>query len=194
MIAEGLKPITKVLLDVFPWLDPENPNECNVFNVFQDDNSVFQNNVSVLYPTQGTIIYANVENGKGQLRWGSLQMPSHGIKPFIPGDLADAVGIVSATLPEWLGWSEFQKPVFHRYFRIGQIRPTSVWVASHSQKMGRLYTLKDNGSFTPNEPWRKFEDSKTWIATSDVQKATSKTQFPGIPQSVREALESEMQL
>jgi hypothetical protein len=96
--------MTTVLLNLFPWVDPSNPED------------FFSNSVyASLQLAAGirVVVVLNNPNGPFAQPYGTLRVPKlNEIHTFSIRDEAEAVGLVSYLLPGWLKNPLFKKPVF----------------------------------------------------------------------------------
>jgi hypothetical protein len=105
-IAEGLRPIAEVLLETFPWICPNDPNE---FSCHRRDLGFH------IFLTLSCHIEVARIGKEGTIRFFTTH-PNNRIV-FALNDPADAVGIVSALLPFWKQDSSFREPCFPTYVR-----------------------------------------------------------------------------
>jgi hypothetical protein len=101
-IHDKFKPIVQVLLGLFPWVNTES----NDFMIRSDGFMAIR-----LWPHCTCAIQITGTGNKGAVNIISPKTPDHP-SCFGLGDLAEAVGIVSTLLPEWLETKAFNKPVF----------------------------------------------------------------------------------
>ena len=101
LIPNGLWDMTTVLLNLFPWIDPNNPkdflaeDESIYFNPIGKDPRKFKASFSITF---------HMSNG-------ILRHPS-GMHTFMMDSKTEAIGFVSMLLPVWLEKLSFRQSVF----------------------------------------------------------------------------------
>jgi hypothetical protein len=138
---EPPKEIIKVLMGVFPWLDP------------RSDMSVsLTGQVSLmLAPGCRITLWAGQSSRKGIIDCDTQDHMPEG-RVFVVGDEAEAVGVVSELLPEWKKRKEFNEQTFSLYFPDSS---THCILCSPTNQKFKAHLFP---SGTQSGPWVCFKD------------------------------------
>jgi hypothetical protein len=150
--------MTQTLLNLFPWVDPNNTK----------DFSTGPNSVHLVVGDHDPFIVALEPNTqKGLLHYPGGQNWTH---EFSTNSLADAVGLVSHILPEWLKDPSFRKPVF-RLVGHYRTRPQALFSPSgNAFRVVRSFDMGNKQVFCAYSDWKPIEEfyKHFWNAPHDM--------------------------
>jgi hypothetical protein len=159
LLDPGLQPIAEVLLNLFPWINPEEdvyPRKSSL------DDFLHPHPTFILHPTPRCLIRVYTCPGNvGILVW-EIQGEVITTRRFVLNDFAEAVGTVSEALPQWMESQEFQTSSFGLFHLKGTIQnlpstPRQLILSMEFDKEFKVLMSPSLGAFQvfsiPGYPW-----------------------------------------
>jgi hypothetical protein len=183
-----LRPLASLLLDMFPWVDPNQPTEFSPrkkqFKILPHPGFSILTWNEPAFPKIGAFVSAFVDS-RGFFTFRDKE-------EFAWGDTADTIGALSALIGKLV--SDPPK-VFLEPFQMFQsaICTTDIYVLSPSKNAFRFFKPNLNGYWKPEYQWTPSNNAtkgfvNRLLSSKEYPRVPANALLPGIPKNIAETL------